>query len=202
MSDHAIDDRTPERSRERYHHGDLKAALIAAGEAILDERGVDGFSLREAARRAGVSPGAPAHHFGDARGLLTAIATRAFERLTTALATADFNAGGKRAIRLRAQGEAYVRFAVQNRAAFDLMWRCAILNAEDPAYRRASSAAFQILRRAIDGPATDDLFPAPPSAKVIAAWSIVHGYARLALDGAFDPWREGVFDGVMASLKV
>lgn len=192
----------PERTRERYHHGDLKAALIAAGEEILAERGVDGFSLREAARRAGVSAGAPAHHFGDARGLLTAIATRGFERLSAALAAADGAAGGRRAARLRAQGEAYVRFAVQNRAAFDLMWRCTILATDDPAYRRASSAALHILRRAIDGPATDDLFVGPPSPKVVAAWSIVHGYARLALDGAFDPWREGVFDGVMACLKV
>ena len=63
-------------ARSRYHHGDLRAALIEAGAAILAERGIEGFSLRECARRAAVSPAAPAHHFGDSRGLLTAIAAR------------------------------------------------------------------------------------------------------------------------------
>ena len=74
---------TPERP---YHHGALRAALIEAAEAVIAERGVDGFSLRETARRAGVSPAAPAHHFGDARGLLTALAAEAFRRFGDALA--------------------------------------------------------------------------------------------------------------------
>src|SRR5687768_5541186 len=71
--------------RRAYHHGDLQAALIAAAEDVLAEKGVSGFSLREAARRAGVSPAAPAHHFKDARGLLTAVAARGFQRLTETL---------------------------------------------------------------------------------------------------------------------
>ena len=64
-----------------YHHGSLRSALIAAAEAVIAERGLDGFSLRETARRAGVSAAAPAHHFGDARGLLTAVAAQAFADL-------------------------------------------------------------------------------------------------------------------------
>ena len=65
-----------------YHHGALRQALIDATEALLAEKGADGFSLREVARRAGVSAAAPAHHFGDASGLLTAVATLGFEGLT------------------------------------------------------------------------------------------------------------------------
>ncbi|MBL4557132.1 MAG: helix-turn-helix transcriptional regulator [Rhodobacteraceae bacterium] len=76
-----------------YHHGDLRAALIDAAKALIAERGVDGFSLRAAARQAGVSAAAPAHHFGDARGLLTAVATGAFDAFTAAL-IAGADAGG------------------------------------------------------------------------------------------------------------
>src|SRR5687768_2929710 len=85
-----------------YHHGALREALISAAAALIEQKGLEGFSLRETARRAGVSPSAPAHHFGDARGLLTAIATQGFEALAAALEAAD--SGGSRAERIRAQG--------------------------------------------------------------------------------------------------
>src|SRR3974390_2682001 len=79
--------------RDAYHHGALRQSLIAATEAIILERGVDGFTLREAARRAGVSPAAPAHHFGDARGLLSEVATLGFKEFGEALRAADEKAG-------------------------------------------------------------------------------------------------------------
>ena len=100
-----------------YHHGALRAVLIEAAESVIAERGVDRFSLREVARRAGVSPAAPAHHFGDSRGLLTAVAAEAFRRFGDALAESD--PGGLRERRIRAQGLAYVRFALAERAKFD-----------------------------------------------------------------------------------
>jgi AcrR family transcriptional regulator len=68
------------KSKDSYHHGDLRAALIKAGEAVLAETGVTGFSLRAVAKRVGVSHSAPAHHFGDAKGLLDALATEGFRR--------------------------------------------------------------------------------------------------------------------------
>lgn len=64
-----------------YHHGALRDALLAAAESVLNESGLEGFTLRECARRAGVSHGAPAHHFGDARGLLSAFAAQSFDQL-------------------------------------------------------------------------------------------------------------------------
>jgi len=74
--------RKTEEAPVPYHHGDLRAALIGATEALLAERGIEGFTLREAARRAGVSAAAPMHHFGSAAGLLTEVATLGFEELT------------------------------------------------------------------------------------------------------------------------
>jgi AcrR family transcriptional regulator len=169
-------------AQRRYHHGALRPALLAAAEAVIAERGVDGFSLRETARRAGVSPAAPAHHFGDARGLLTALAAEAFRQFGDALEAAD--GAGSRIDRLRAQGLAYVRFALDERAKFDLMWRYLLLDRDDPEYRAASSRAYSILDRAARGrPAGPGEQAEIPAA--IAAWSIVHGFARLALDGAF-----------------
>lgn len=166
-----------------YHHGALREALIDAAEAIIAERGVEGFSLREAARRAGVSPAAPGHHFGDARGLLTAVATRAFRDFGDALEAGD--KGEDRTGRLHGMGVAYVRFALANRARFELMWRKALLDREDPDYCAAGDRAFELLDRAArDGapPGGPDLVELAPS---IAAWSIVHGFVGLALSGAF-----------------
>jgi AcrR family transcriptional regulator len=173
-------------SVKTYHHGRLRQALLEAAEAVIAERGVDGFSLRETARRAGVSPAAPAHHFGSARGLLTALASEAFRRFGDALEAADAMAES-RAGRMRAQGAAYVLFALQERAKFELMWRYALIDPDDPDYQQASRRAFLILDSASRGegasasPGSLD----PAMAPSIACWSLVHGFARLALDGAF-----------------
>lgn len=166
-----------------YHHGALREALIDAAESILEERGVEGFSLREAARRAGVSPAAPGHHFGDARGLLTAVATRAFRDFGDALEAGDV--GTTRMERLRGIGMAYVRFALANRARFELMWRKSMLDREDVAFCAAGDRAFDILDRIARGEGAGegpDLVVMAPS---IAGWSIVHGFVELALSGAF-----------------
>jgi AcrR family transcriptional regulator len=167
-----------------YHHGALRQALIEAAEAVIAERGVDGFSLRETARRAGVSPAAPGHHFKDARGLLTAVAAQAFREFGDALEAAD--AGPDRESRIRAQGIAYVRFALSNPAKFDLLWRKALIDDSDPEYAAAGHRAFMILDGAMRGVGAPSMGSADPSlAPSIAAWSIVHGFARLAMDGVF-----------------
>ncbi|MFN3946008.1 MAG: TetR/AcrR family transcriptional regulator [Allosphingosinicella sp.] len=166
-----------------YHHGDLRAAVIAAAEEVIGERGLDRFSLRETARRAGVSPAAPAYHFGDARGLLTALAADAFRRFGDALAAADRD--GDRTARIRAQGMAYVGFALAHPAKFDLMWRYALIDREDADYGAAAARAFAVIDKAVRGEEAiarqGDIAVAPS----IACWSMVHGFARLALDGAF-----------------
>lgn len=183
----------------RYHHGDLHKALIVAGEEILDERGVEGFSLREAARRAGVSPAAPAHHFGDARGLLTAIAAHGFEVLADALSSAE--ADVKPEQRLDAQARAYVKFATQRGALFSLMWRRGLIDITDAAYLAAGRRAFNLFERAATGrdiPVADA--PRQPAPAVLAAWALMHGYARLLLDGALDASTPDLTDAVLAFL--
>lgn len=173
-----------DKARDRYHHGALRETLVAVGEALLAERGLSGFSLREVARRAGVSPAAPAHHFRDARGLLTALATKGFERLAEALAEARGPAPDRRP---RAQAEAYVDFALKNGALFSLMWMRDILDADDPQYLAAGRAAFNLFERTALGhdlPAATG--PHRPEPVLVAAWAMIHGYARLALDGALD----------------
>src|ERR1700736_3879887 len=80
-------------ARKSYHHGDLRRELVAAAEQIIAERGVEGFTLREAARRVGVSPAAPSHHFNDAKGLLTEVALLGFRDFAAALKAADQRGG-------------------------------------------------------------------------------------------------------------
>ena len=193
-------------TKSRYHHGDLRHALIEAAESILLERGVEGFSLREAARRAGVSPAAPAHHFGDARGLLTVIATLGFEDLAAALIEANLATEGQgRRPRIVAQGHAYVRFAMTKPARFDLMWRRDLIDLTDPAHQQAGFRAYQLLHEAVTGTTLDpscltENFTADP--RVIAAWSMAHGFTGLARRQSIDPDTPGLLDGVLACLDV
>lgn len=174
------DPRKPSGEDRAYHHGDLRSALIGGTEDIIAERGIEGFSLREAARRAGVSAAAPAHHFGDARGLLTAVAARAFDDLAEAMKAASDAAGGDASDKNVAIGQAYIRFALDHRARFDLMFRKALLDPDSTAMHEAGMRCFAVLTDALGcDPETDPM----AEARAIAAWSLVHGLARLKLDG-------------------
>lgn len=174
-------------ARAPYHHGALRQALIDATESLLAERGVEGFSLREVARRSGVSAAAPAHHFGDAQGLLGVVATLAFDGLTEALAAGNRRGGDDPVARLREQGIGYVGFALRYPGRFGLMFRSPVEpNAE---FERAGHAAFLMLEdgvRDLLGVARGEpLAPAQWTA-LLAIWSVVHGFAHLALAGQFD----------------
>ena len=123
-----------------YHHGDLPNALRAAAADLIAERGVSGFSLREVARRAGVSHAAPTHHFGDARGLLTSLAIEGFRHLDTALATAI--AGVDDPIdQLARTGRAYVEVARSSPGHCAVMFRHDLLDTDDPAYGECGDGA-------------------------------------------------------------
>jgi AcrR family transcriptional regulator len=200
--------KTEVSDQRTYHHGALRSALLAAAESLLEERGLDRFSLRETARRAGVSPAAPAHHFKDSRGLLTAIAAAGFRALGDAIEAADVGQNSEE--RLHSQGRAYVRFALDRPARFTLMWRKAILDTSDPDYLEAGDRAFRILDHTVRGDDAHRLGPRDPAlAPSIAAWSMVHGFALLALDGAFgaddnaaDLAAESLLPLVLTHLKV
>lgn len=166
-----------------YHHGALRAALIEAAEALLRESGVDAFTLRECARRAGVSHAAPAHHFGDARGLLSACAAAGFGRLADAIQRNVDRAGDVAVDRLRAVGQAYVDFALRDRAVFQLMFRRDRLDPQHADLQRAGQRTGDALREAIADLMTARRLPAEEtSRRILLAWSLVHGYATLVIE--------------------
>ena len=178
--------------RDTYHHGDLRRTLVLAAEELLAERGADGFSLREVARRAGVSAAAPAHHFGDSAGLLTAVATLGFEELAQSLLAGHKGAGSDPRARLVGQGVGYVRFALAYPGRFGLMFRDGPRR-DDPALGAAASRAFQVLEddiRALLGLGSDGPLDADGRAALLAMWSLVHGFAHLAIGGRFE-WLAG-----------
>ncbi|MFQ6326884.1 TetR/AcrR family transcriptional regulator [Nocardia sp. CWNU-33] len=164
-------------SRKTYHHGDLRAVCLDAAVEALAEGGPAALSLRELARRAGVSHAAPAHHFGDKTGLLTAVAAQGYELLANELDTA-----WKQADTLIEAGVAYVRFAVQHPAHFEVMFRPTLYRSNDPQLAAARTRAGELLERALS---TE---PGAVGDKAgVAAWSIVHGFAALWLGGTLSP---------------
>jgi len=170
-----------------YHHGDLRAALIEATEGLLAERGIEGFTLREVARRAGVSPAAPLHHFGSAAGLLTEVSILGFEELTRCLREGTATGGKDPARRLRGQGMGYVQFALAYPGRFQLMFRKDRLM-QDERLKEAADAAFvelEIAVRDYTGWGREKPLSRATQATVLAAWSTVHGFAHLALDEKF-----------------
>jgi AcrR family transcriptional regulator len=167
-----------------YHHGALREALLDAAESLLLEQGVDAFTLRECARRAGVSHAAPAHHFGDARGLLTAFATVGFERMVALMQRYRDTATEQPSQRLVAVGRAYIDFAIAHRAHFQLMFATDRLDAADSALQRAGQRSGDMLRNAMADVMAERQLPADTlPQRLVLAWSAVHGYATLVTEG-------------------
>ncbi len=179
-------------AKRRYHHGDLKAALLDAAEAVLAEKGLEGFTLRECARRAGVSHAAPKHHFRDVGQLLTALATLAFQRLNQAMASRrqPVETEDPKAV-LLAIGEGYIAFAADNPHLFNLMFNCALLDNDDPEFRVQAEAAFLELAKtvaAVRG-VPDAMADESSRLDVALVWSVVHGFSQLFIFGQFDIGR-------------
>src|SRR5262245_54529783 len=172
-------------SKASYHHGDLRAALLAAVAEIIRERGAGEVSLREAARRAQVSHGAPAHHFGNKAGLLTAFAAQGFERLGAAIEAEVARARSADAAGLlAAAGRGYVRFALANPEHFSIMFRRSELDQRDPALTAAGDRAHARLTTAIQRCVSEGVLRrADVEAATAAAWSLAHGFAVLWIDG-------------------
>jgi AcrR family transcriptional regulator len=133
---------------DRYHHGDLPNALRRAAVDVIGERGLAAFSLREVARRAGVSHTAPAHHFGDVRGLLTSVAAEGFQALETATAAAA--AGHDDPVeQLMAIGEAYVALARSHPAHCAVMFRPDLVDQDDESLQACGFGAYGVLERTL-----------------------------------------------------
>ncbi|MFH8758474.1 TetR/AcrR family transcriptional regulator [Streptomyces atroolivaceus] len=159
-----------------YHHGDLRRAVLTAALDVIAADGPDALSLRDLARRAGVSHAAPAHHFKDRTGLLTAVAAEGYALFADALAEAPG---------LRERGVAYVRFALGHPAHFQVMFRPELHRADDPALLTARARATTALRAGVSG-LPDASRGGDDRLAGIAAWSLAHGFATLLLSGNLD----------------
>jgi AcrR family transcriptional regulator len=167
--------------RRGYHHGNLREALIDAALTLIADKGPAGFTIAEAARLAGVSPGAPYRHFRDAEALLAEVALRGFERFGASLAAA-WNDGRPDPLRaFEALGRAYLAFARQEPAYYAAMFETHISFEAHPVLLSASERAFAILRQGADRltaklPREDR----PPSLMMaLHVWAMSHGIASL-----------------------
>jgi AcrR family transcriptional regulator len=162
----------------RYHHGDLRLALVDAAIALIAERGVRGFSLAEASRRLGVSAAAPYRHFADRDELLAAVAVRGLHVFAAMAATEADGAADARQ-RLAAMSRAYVRFAAEQRPLFDALYRAGLDKARYPSLQGAW-APVDAYRAAVEEICTGDAVAADALADALE--SAAHGHATLLLD--------------------
>jgi len=173
----------PPRARP-YHHGNLPETLLRAAAELIEKDGPAALSLREVARQAGVSHGAPAHHFADKSGLLTALAVQGYELFTAALREARDAAGADPMDRFAATGRAYVLFAVHHRAHFEVMFRPELMHAGDAALAASSAAAYGVLTGVIaEAQASGYAAGMDPEVLAATAWSTAHGLSTLWLAG-------------------
>lgn len=191
------------KPRGRYHHGDLREALVATALRIVAEEGVGALTLRDLARRLGVSHAAPAHHFPDRASLLVALAGEGFLRLRDALGKGAASAGRGRGAKLLAVGRAYVAFALDEPGSFRVMWGPHVAELPRPPapVARAAEGGYRVLEAAVAelvGAGDPRVGPL-----AFAAWSLLHGACTLFLDGllqrqlpelveraAFEAWVE------------
>ncbi|GAA2898312.1 TetR/AcrR family transcriptional regulator [Microbacterium esteraromaticum] len=161
----------------RYHHGNLRSQVLEAAAKIIAAEGADALSMRDLARQAGVSHAAPAHHFGDRRGLFTALAADGFTGLADALLpsvqSGDFSQ----------TAVAYVAYAVSHPGHYSVMFRTSLLDADDPALGDARQRAGALLQQGL-GTVPDERILIERSDARRTAWAVVHGIAGLTLSGA------------------
>lgn len=181
-------------SAKPYHHRHLRRAVIDAALVEIRSVGAARMSMREIARRAGVSHAAPAHHFGDKKGIFTAIATEGFTLLREANEPRLAEPGA-----LLHGGLGYIAFAVTHPAHFEVMFRPDLCDAEDADLKAARDGAFAVLYSAVEqgigSAAADEV-----AGTAMAAWSLVHGFSALALGGNFPPEMTGDPDRFAALL--
>lgn len=176
-----------------YHHGDLRQAILAAAAAAVARDGVAALSLRSLAQQVGVSHTAPRHHFGDKRGVVTALAAEGYDGLAAALAPAA--AAGS----LLEAGLAYVGWVLDHPAHYQVMFRPDLVDGDDAGHAAAIDALRRALVASLPGDGGGERIPVLG----LAAWSIVHGFVTLSLAGSLPvpaQDREGTLELARATL--
>jgi len=174
--------------RQAYHHGHLREALLQGAVRVIAEVGPAAFTLREVARRAGVSHNAPYRHFRDKDALLAAVAAQGFRELTRAMREAAARPS-KPLDKLKQSGLAYVAFAIRRPEHFTVMFDAPVSGSMDPEYLHASRESFNTLVTYIRNCQGEGQLPTGNTmGRALYAWSLVHGIAKLAVAGRF-PFR-------------
>jgi AcrR family transcriptional regulator len=169
-----------QQQKQAYHHGDLKAALLAAAEAELGDVGIEGFSLRSVAKRAGVSHAAPAHHFHDVKGLLTALAAEGFRRFVATQKAAMAQRPGDPVSQMAAAGLGYVRFAEGSPALFRLIFSSKRPDFDDPELEENARAGYDMLVGQVEALQGSERWSEERVGRTISTlWSLAHGLADL-----------------------
>ena len=176
----------PVKRRPGQHHGDLRAALLRAGRDLVTESGPRGFTMAEAARRAGVSVAAPYKHFADREALLVALAVQGYQEQARRFAAAVAEAASP-AEQLVAAAEAYVDFAVEERALFEVVFGAGLDKGRHPELAAAGAEVLAVLT----GPAAA-LRPDDAEALLVTVAALAHGHAVFLLEGMLGPTGEGL----------
>jgi len=181
--------RSKNQSKRRYHHGNLRAALIEAGLKLIEEKGVRGLTLREIGARVGVSRMAAYRHFADKSALLGAISEAGFAQFADALEAARHGGRERFATRLTAMALAYVRFAAEHPAHYEVMFGSAGGRAEGIRSSGQSAArAFGILEETIrQGQQAGEVRPGNTVMLARLVWAQVHGLSTLRLEPDLSP---------------
>ena len=173
------------KKRKTYHHGDLKRSLMDVALHAIRKSGVDNLNLRKLATLAGVSSGAPYHHFGSREDLLVELTREGFELLGSALLRERDAAGADPAQRLQALGQAYIHFALSHPGHFKVMFRGEVHGASGSAMSAEGERAFGLLSEAVAQCQQAGVAPAgDPAPLVLYAWATVHGLACLMVEGS------------------
>jgi AcrR family transcriptional regulator len=174
------------RNETPYHHGALREALLQAAERVLERDGLSGLTLRAVAREAGVSHAAPTHHFGDLTGLVSELAAIGFRQFNAAMASAC-EAASLPLDRALARPKAYVAYAQAHPGMYGLMFRTERLDYSRPSLHEAAETSFAGLANAIGAMRQEqiagDRLTLDQAAAIARAWSLVHGFTTLLLEG-------------------
>lgn len=175
--------KTTAQSKSGYHHGDLRRALIEASLALIAEEGFSALTLREVARRAGVTHAAPYRHFPDKEALLAAVAEEGFRTMVTLMRERMDKESGP-IERLSACGVAYVLFAVQHPAHFRVMFGPHFTKPSDHAElaKEGSNAFGLLVQNIVQCQQAGMMLQGEPMPLAVMAWSQVHGLASLLVD--------------------
>lgn len=168
------------KARDTYHHGDLRTALLQAGLTLLDAEGIDAVTIRAVAREAGVAHSAPANHFKDRSALLGGLATLVFEDMATKVEKALSRAGASRPDRLHTFADAVVRYGVRHPHRYRLLWRWDSMDTKT-GVEAAGTVLYERVRAALGE--RDANARVNVESEIIAAWSLIHGYVSLRIEG-------------------